>query len=103
MQYVGKTITSFKKRATAHRLTVNNAQRNKKEHLQALKTNQGNKIEKPKNEGLFGEHFAQKNHSISYMIFFDIEKVVKEGARERFYIEKMDVLRKGINKNKTNK
>ena len=37
------------------------------------------------------------------MIFFDIEKVVKEGARERFYIEKMDVLRKGINKNRTNK
>ena len=108
MQYVGKTITSFKKRATAHRLSVNNAQKNKKEHLQALKTNQGEKIEKPKNEGPVGEHFAQKNHSISDMFFFAIEKVVKDdpfivGARERFYIDKMDVLRKGINKNRTNK
>jgi hypothetical protein len=48
------------------------------------------------------------NHSISDMFFFAIEKVVKEdpfvvGARERFYIDKMDVLRKGINKNRTNK
>ena len=108
MQYVGKTITSFKKRATAHRLSVNNAQKNKKEHLQAQKTNQGEKIEKPKNEGPVGEHFAQKNHSISDMFFFAIEKVVKDdpfivGARERFYIDKMDVLRKGINKNRTNK
>jgi hypothetical protein len=39
------------KKATAHRLSVNNAQRNKKEHLQALYTNQGEKIEKQKNEG----------------------------------------------------
>ncbi len=30
MQYVGKTITSFKKRATAHRLSVNNAQKKQK-------------------------------------------------------------------------
>jgi hypothetical protein len=42
------------------------------------------------------------------MLFFAIEKVVKDdpfivGAREIFYIDKMDVLRKGINKNKTNK
>ncbi len=57
-----------------------------------------------KNEGPVGEHFAQKNHSILDMFFFAIEKVVKDdpfivGARERFYIDKMDVLRKGINKN----
>ncbi len=42
------------------------------------------------------------------MLFFAIEKVVKNdlfivGARERFYKDKMDVLRKGINKNRTNK
>ncbi len=51
-----------KKRATAHGLTVSNAQRNKKDTLQTLKTNQGEKIEKPKNEGPVGKHFAQKNH-----------------------------------------
>jgi hypothetical protein len=50
-------------------------------------TNQGEKIEKPKNEGPVGEHIAQKNHSISDMFFFAIEKVVKDdpfivGARE---------------------
>ncbi len=107
MQYVGKTITSFKKRATAYSPSVNNAHK-KKEHLQALKSNQGEKIEKPKNEGPVGEHFAQKNHSISDMFFFAIEKVVKDdpfivGARERFYINRMDDLRNGINKNRTNK
>jgi hypothetical protein len=42
------------------------------------------------------------------MFFFAIEKVVKDdqfivGAREIFYKENMDVLRKGIHKNSTNK
>jgi predicted nucleic acid-binding Zn-ribbon protein len=40
MQYVGKTMSSLKKRASALRTSVNNAQSNKKDHLQALKTNQ---------------------------------------------------------------
>jgi hypothetical protein len=58
----------------------------------ALKNNHGKKIEKPKNEGPVGEQFTQKNHSISDMLFFTIEKVVKDdpfmvGVRDRFFIE----------------
>jgi hypothetical protein len=49
-----------------------------KKHLQALKTDQDEKIEKQKNEGPVGEHYSQKNHSISDMLFFAIEKVVKD-------------------------
>jgi hypothetical protein len=42
------------------------------------------------------------------MLFFAIRKVVKDdpfivGARERLYIDKMDILREGINKNRTKK
>ena len=42
------------------------------------------------------------------MLFYAFKKAVNGdisivGARERFYIHKMDVLRKGINKNRTNK
>ena len=108
MQYVGKTISKFKTRAACHIRNVENAQEQKKKHQQSLKNNPKEKIEPPKNAGPVGEHFTQKNHSISDMLFFAFEKVVNGdifivGARERFYIDKMDVLRKGINKNRTNK
>jgi hypothetical protein len=42
------------------------------------------------------------------MLFFAFEKVQNGdpfivGARERFYIDRMEVLERGINKNRTNK
>jgi len=42
------------------------------------------------------------------MFFFAFEKIIKDdpfivGARERFYIDKMEVIQHGINKNRTNK
>jgi hypothetical protein len=45
---------------------------------------------------------------MSIMIFFAFEKVLKDdsfiiGARERFYIDKMEVIQHGINKNRTNR
>jgi hypothetical protein len=54
------------------------------------------------------DHFNLPGHSMSNMIFFAFEKVLKDdpfiiGARERFYIDKMEVIQHGINKNRTNK
>jgi len=42
------------------------------------------------------------------MFFFAFEKIIKDdpfivGARERFYIDKMEVIQHGISKNRTNK
>ena len=83
-QYVGKTKDSFKKRASEHKNTV-----------------------RTEKSTTLGEHFNQAGHSISDMLFFGIEKVVKSdpfvlGARERFYIDRFGVLGKGLNKNRTN-
>jgi hypothetical protein len=97
MQYVGKTTSKFKVRANAHRNSVNTNRKDKKD--QQDKTNKS---------GPVSEHFSMKNHTSADMLFFAFEKVVNGdpfivGARERFYIDKMDVLRKGINKNRTYK
>jgi len=85
MQYVGKTTSKFKDRATAHRFSVDN-----------------------KKSCPISDHFNLPGHSMSNMIFFAFEKVLKDdpfiiGARERFYIDKMEVIQYGINKNRTNK
>jgi hypothetical protein len=42
------------------------------------------------------------------IFFFAFEKIIKDGkfivgARERFYIDKLEVIQHGINKNRTNK
>ena len=85
MQYVGKTTSKFKDRATAHRFSV------------------GNQKSCP-----ISDHFNLPGHSKNNMFFFAFEKVLKDdlfivGARERFYIDKMQVIQHGINKNRTNK
>jgi hypothetical protein len=58
--------------------------------------------------GPLAGHFNQKSHTMADMLFFAFEKVQNGdpfivGARERFYIDKMEVLERGINKNRTNK
>ena len=85
MQYVGKTTSKFKDRATAHRFSVDNQK-----------------------SCPISDHFNLPGHNKSNMLFFAIEKVVQDdpfivGARERFYIDKMEVIQHGINKNRTNK
>jgi hypothetical protein len=83
-QYVGKTTSQFKTRVLAHRSSVGS------------------------NKGPVGEHFNLPGHQTSNMLVFAFEKVSDKdpfivGARERFYIDRMDVVRQGINKNRTNK
>ena len=85
MQYVGKTTSKFKDRATAHRFSVDNQK-----------------------SCPISDHFNLPGHNKNNMFFFAFEKVVQDdpfivGARERFYIDKMEVIQHGINKNRTNK
>ena len=99
MQYVGKTTQKFKTRVTQHQNSVRAADRSK---------NNTEKEKKDIKTGPVAEHFTQKNHTMSDMLFFAFEKVQNEdpfivGARERYYIDKMEVLERGINKNRTNK
>jgi peptide-methionine (R)-S-oxide reductase len=99
MQYVGKTTQKFKTRVTQHQNSVRTADRGK---------NSTDKEKKDIKIGPVAEHFNQKSHTMADMLFFAFEKVQNGdpfivGARERFYIDKMEVLERGINKNRTNK
>jgi hypothetical protein len=55
MKYVGKTTSKFKDRATAHRFSVDN-----------------------KKSCPISDHFNLPGHSMSNMIFFAFEKVLKD-------------------------
>ena len=93
-QYVGKTSMQFKTRANQHRRSVEIALSEKK------------KGATDHNITPVALHFSQKNHSQNDMFFFAFEKVINSdpfviGARERFYIDKMQVVEKGINRNRT--
>ena len=82
LQYVGKTTSQFKSRAIGHRSSVQ------------------------MKKGPVGEHFSSPGHKSADMLMFAFEKVIKNdpftvSARERFYIDKMDVIRNGLNKNRT--
>lgn len=88
LQYVGKTKNSFKSRCYQHAYSVKHYDANEK------------------NNGPVPEHFNQPGHSKENMIFFALEKVISSdpftlGTRERFHIDDMDVISKGINRNRT--
>ena len=96
MQYVGKTTMQMKTRASQHRRNVELARLDKLKG----KDDPATKITP------VAQHFSQRNHSEADMFFFAIEKVINSdphviGTRERFYIDRMQVLEKGINRNRT--
>jgi hypothetical protein len=85
LQYVGKTTNKFKDRASSHRSSVD-TQKN----------------------CTLSDHFNSPGHSKNNMLFFAFEKVSSNdpftiGVRERFYIDKMNVIEHGLNKYKTKK
>ena len=85
---MGKTKNSFKTRCYQHSYSV--------QHYDA----------KEKNNGPVPEHFNKPGHSKENMIFFALEKVMSMdpftlGTRERFHIDGMDVVSKGLNRNRT--
>lgn len=97
MQYVGKTTGPFKIRANQHRRAVELALIDRKNGKQGKDTNMSP----------VAQHFSQGNHSEADMFFFAFEHVISSdplviGTRERFYIDKMQVVHKGINNNRTN-
>lgn len=90
LQYVGKTKNSFKTRCNQHSYAVR--------HFDAK--------EKEKNNGPVAEHFNKPGHSSDNMHFFAFEKVISIdpftlGTRERYHIDDMDVISKGLNRNRT--
>ena len=94
MQYVGKTTLAMKTRAGQHRRSV---------EIARLEKEKG-KVD-PKITPV-AQHFSQGGHSENHMFFFAFEKVINDdphviGTRERFHIDRMQVLEKGINRNRT--
>lgn len=89
LQYVGKTKNTFKARCYQHSYSVKNYD-----------------AKEDKYSGPVAEHFNKPGHCLENMLFFAIEKVVSTdpfilGTRERLHIDDMDVINKGINRNRT--
>ena len=82
-QYVGKTINQLKDRINAHRNSIGTS------------------------STPVALHFEQWGHSPEDFSFFAIEKVIGDifvvGRRETLWIQRLDVIRHGINKNRTRK
>ena len=82
-QYVGKTINELKDRINKHRYSIGTS------------------------ETPVARHFEQRGHSIEDLKFFGIEKVFGDifllGARELYWILELDVIRHGMNQNRTRK
>jgi len=83
-QYVGRTSGQFRTRMNAHRSSIG------------------------KSQTAIAKHFELKDHQLHHFVCFAIEIVSSSdpfilGARERLYIDKMDVIARGININRTNK
>ena len=81
MQYIGKTKNQFRKRMIQHRNSIGSS-----------------------SSGV-ALHFEKKGHSSHNFVCFAIEKVVGDdfvlAARERFYIDKLDVISRGMNTHRT--
>ena len=81
MQYIGKTISSFRTRMIQHRNSIGTS------------------------KSRVALHFESRGHSSHNFECFAIEKVFGNGfvlaARERYYIDKLDVVAKGMNANRT--
>ena len=81
-QYVGKTSGTFRARMDAHRSAINNSK-----------------------DTAVSRHFRQPGHELHNFLSFPIEIVFGDvftiGARERFWINKLDVISKGFNCNRT--
>ena len=89
LQYVGKTKNSFKLRCSQHSYAVKSYDAKEDKH-----------------SGPVAEHFNRPGHSKENMLFFALERVVSTdpiilGTRERLYIDEMDVINRGINRNRT--
>ena len=81
MQYIGKTKNQFRTRMIQHRNSIGSS------------------------TSSVALHFEKKGHSSHNFICFAIEKVLGDcfvlAARERFYIDRLDVVAKGMNSNRT--
>ena len=82
LQYVGKTSMTFRARMDAHRSAINGT-----------------------SDSAVAKHFRLAGHSLHHFCAFPIEIVVGDpftiGARERFWINKLDVIARGLNCNRT--
>ena len=93
MQYIGKTKNQFRKRMIQHRNIIGSSSSGV-----ALHINHWNPV-------VYALHFEKKGHSSHNFVCFAIEKVVGDefvlAARERFYIDKLDVISRGMNTHRT--
>ena len=82
LQYVGKTTMTFRSRMDAHRSAIN-----------------GN------SDTAVSKHFRLPGHKLHHFVAFPIEIVTGNpfiiGARERYWINKLDVISRGLNCNRT--
>ena len=87
-QYVGKSIRCLQTRGREHILAVD----------------KGN-FEGSSNSGKMHDHFTTNGHSSRDMLLFAIEAVhgdvMTTTVRERYWIQKLDTIRRGLNSNKT--
>ena len=81
-QYVGKTTGTFRARMDAHRSKINCSADTK-----------------------LASHFRSRGHSLHHFLAFPIEKVSGDVftilARERYWIDRLDVISRGLNTNRT--
>ena len=89
-QYVGKTVQPLMHRG--------------RQHIQAVQALQADPTNIEHARKLY-RHFATNGHTHADMKIFAIEKVHGDAftlaARERFYIDKMETVFKGLNSNRT--
>ena len=84
-QYVGKTSNTFRSRMDAHRSAI--------------------RVSSSSTETTVAAHFRQPGHKLHHFLSFPIEIVTGDsftiGVRERYWINRLDVISKGLNKNRT--
>ena len=89
-QYVGKTVQPLMDRG--------------RQHIQAVQALQADPTNVDKASKLY-RHFATNGHSHADMLIFGIEKVHGDAfvlaARERYYIDKLETIYRGLNSNRT--
>ena len=82
IQYVGKTTGTFRARMDAHRCKINGSA-----------------------DSSLASHFKSRGHNLHHFLAFPVEKVHGDQftilARERYWINKLDVIAKGLNTNRT--
>ena len=75
-----------------------------RQHIQAVQALQADPTNVDKVSKLY-RHFATNGHSHADMLIFGIEKVHGDAfvlaARERYYIDKLETIYRGLNSNRT--